>query len=339
MHILVVDYLSPKEHTNFDLIHIKSLLELGHDLHLVGREGQFPRVAAYNEVQITQIPEEFYGVRSFHSLTDRIQGIRILRWVKRNIPLDDYDQIVFLSYDILSIFCFKTSVKVFLVNHNNVDQFDSKIKLYLTRNLPDHYIHIALNEYMEAKLKECLLGKKVQYVPHGYLEPSGIATRPSTVKEDSLFVFCPVNRNYDAELINELVNSSLLNDYLRENNITVYVKSQLISVPTEYVHVIGMLTDEEYNYMLTNAMAVLLPYGEEFRYRCSGILFECVARNTPIIATEREALKIYHEKINIHFFKDSESLIGALKKIIDSEKKTFNTVFFQPTKYWVKVLL
>lgn len=129
MKILIIDYLSPSGHKNFDSIHIKSLLDIGHSLHLVGRRGQYPRFVGSEGVQITQIPEKYYCVCSLPSFTERFQGIRILCWIKKYIPLDNYNQIIFLSYDILSLFCFKTSVKVFLVDHNNVDQFDSKVKL------------------------------------------------------------------------------------------------------------------------------------------------------------------------------------------------------------------
>lgn len=338
MRILYIDYMSPSGHEVFNTIQLKSLISIGCKIHLVVY-GQFlsGRLEDKN-ISITRIPD-LYSTKNKSSILIRINDFKRLLWIKKNVINNNYDYVIFSSYDILSLYYFKFNIpNIFLINHNNVDQFDSRVKLYLTRHLPNHYIHIALNEYMESKLKESLPGKSVQYVPHGFLETTEKQLRPSFVKENCKFVFCPVNRNYDAELVKELLYSHTLNEYLKENEITIYVKSQLLSVPSDNIQVVGMLSDEEYNYMLTKAIAVLLPYGEEFRYRCSGILFECVARNTPIIATEREALKIYQDKINIHFFKNSKSFVDVLSEVSKSEKKTYNTELLQPTEYWKKVL-
>lgn len=338
MHILVIDYISPIEHINFDLIHIQSLLDLGHRLHLVGRKGQFLDFNSYKEVQITDIPDRFYIKRPVHSLSARVQGLLSLWWIKSHIGFGNYDLIIFLSYDILSFFTFRTSVPVYLINHNNVDQLDNRIKLYLTKTLKPNYSHIALNEYMENKMKELLPKKNILFVPHGFLKPADRMSRPSFLKDDGGFVFCPVNRNYDAKLVSELINSPVVNNYIRDNRMTIFFKSQLIKEEKENILPIGMLTDEEYDYMLTNAMAVLLPYGEDFKYRCSGILFECVARNTPILATEREALKVYMNKIGIHFFSDANSFIDVLAAVHSSDKKCYDTEAFRPKKYWKQIL-
>lgn len=338
MNILYVDYMSPAGHEVFNTIQLNNLQSIGCKIHLVVYGNYLSKQQEEKSIKITRIPDR-YRTKNKSSLSIRINDFKRLLWIKRNINVCRYDYVVFSSYDILSLYFL--SIKrsnIFIINHNNVDQLDSKIKLYLTRHLPAQYVHIALNEYMETKLKELLPGKIVRHVPHGFLEPSKKTIKPLFVEEGSKFVFCPVNRNFDEELVYELIHSSLLNDFLRENEITIYVKSQLSKESKGNIQVIGMLTDEEYNYMLTNAMAVLLPYGEEFRYRCSGILFECVARNTPIIATEREALKIYQDKINIHFFKNSKSFVEVLRKTSKTETVSYNTNLFQPAKYWKQVL-
>ena len=339
MNILVIDYLSPPGHANFDQIHIQSLLDLGHKLCLVGRRGQFPAFNASSVVNKVQIPEKYYKCHFKKSISERILGILCLLWIKRHIKLREYEKIVFLTYDILSIPFFRADVPVYLVNHNNVDQFESSIKLKITKHLPSNYAHVALNEYMADELRKFLSGKTVFMVPHGYLPPTGEEVRPSFVQDGECFIFCPVNRNFNDVLIKEILKSEMVDRYLKKRDIILYVKSQLLSQNKGNIKVLPYLNTDEYNYMLSHSKAVILPYGDDFRYRCSGILFECVPRKIPILATEREALLIYKNRIDIRFFRDSTSLIFALNDIRPDENKYYDIEQFQPAKYWGKILV
>lgn len=329
--------MSPLGHEVFNFIQLDALLAIGCNIHAVVFGNYLNCYKNINKVEITQIPSKYIKTNKspFHS---RINDIKRLIWIKRNIILNHYDYIIFSSYDILSLCFFRFKHKILLINHNNVDQFNSKIKLYLTKKLPLNYEHIVLNEYMGSNLIDFLSNKVVKYIPHGFLEPSFKMRRPEIVIEGEKFIFCPVNRNYDKFLIENLIHSNIFNNYLEQNNITLLVKKQLIEYPKRNIKIVGILDDEEYNYMLSNALAVLLPYGEDFKYRCSGILFECVARNTPIIATPREALKIYENNIRIVFFEDDKSLIMSIKELQKQITAVYDKEKFQPIEYWKNVL-
>lgn len=341
MKLLLIDYISPQGHIIFDHIHIQALLSAGYDLHLVGRKGQFADFVNKGLVTITEIPEKYYRYyKRFYSLMERIKGVLSLFWIKKNLNLRNFDGIVFLSYDILSLYFFRTSVAVYLINHNNVDQFNSRIKLSMTRDLPSNFIQIALNDYMEDELKRLLPKRKVCFVPHGFLEPTNAGLRPKFINDGDRFIFCPVNRNYDSAIINDIIQSATFKEYLNQNRIQLYIKSQLCQAPEGNIRLLPYLSEAEYNYMLSNAVGVILPYGGDFRYRCSGILFECVARNTPILATERKALKIYKDEIDIHYFDSVHSLLDAIDVIKSAEKKcnNYNIDKFQPLPYWKGIL-
>ena len=252
MRILIIDYLSPTGHVNFDQIHINSILNLGHKVHLVGRKGQFPAFEKKEDVTITNIPDFFYKSYSFPVLTERVLGVLCLIWIRYlySHSQGGYDSVVFLSYDILTLPMFRISIPVYLINHNNVDQLDNIIKLYLTRHIPSNYCHVALNEYMYDRLKSLLPSYCIYYVPHGCLEPTN-DRKPSFVEEDDKFIFCPVNRNYNASLMRAVMNSVEFNRFLEINNIVFFVKHQLQSDSTGNIKVISILDDEEYNYLLS----------------------------------------------------------------------------------------
>ena len=341
MNILVIDYLSPEGHKNFDQIHIKALLELGHNLHLVGKQNQFIAFENRGGIKITSFPKGVFNPLPFKPLSERVLGVIRLIWLFCHIEVKKYDAIILLSYDILSLFPFKLKKKLFLVNHNNVSQiYDSRFKLFLTKHLPSYYVHIALSETMKNGLKALLPQKIVVYVPHGYAEKIAKEERPAFINEGKRFIFCPVNSNYDKELLSMVLNSGKVSGFLREENIELYVKKnvELRNESDSIYRITSYLSLEEYNYMLKKAMAVILPYGKQFKYRCSGIFFECIANGTPIMATNIPDIKAYSDNARIAFFGDDKSFVEALSNLNEIAQKVVNRGLYQPKSYWKSVL-
>lgn len=339
MKLLLLDYISYSGHRNFNEIHIKALHDSGHFLTLLGRKGQFDNISIKNNVQVKEMPSCFYGDYPITPISFRIAGIASLLWVKTHIKLKEYDAIIILTYDILSLFVFRTSVPVFLINHNNVPQLWSKIKLSLTRGLPFNYIHIALNKDMESHLRKLLPSKQVFHVPHGICPPSADMEKPSFIRENERFLFCPVNRNYDTAIVEEIFGDMQLNTYLKENGIKLYVKEKLKENCNDVIKCVPQNIDnKQYNFMLQHAIAVILPYGKGFKYRCSGIFFECVSQNTPIITTKLKSMAEYEEDIEMKMFTTVRELIDAIKYYQYYKPKEICLTKFEPKKYWDKAI-
>ena len=340
MKILLLDYISYPGHRTFNKIHIDALKSLGHELHLLGRKGQFDNIASAGIADIGIIPESLFRQWPLPAVTFRLQGIAALLWVKRNIKLNNYDIIVVLTYDILSFFVFRTPKDVILINHNNVPQLWSKVKLACTRKLPKNYIHVALNQEMEQRLKELLPERKVYHIPHGICPPTKDILRPNFIKEGSRFVFCPVNRNYDAFFVKRIFEDKELLAFLGQRGYKLYVKENLgIDGTLKNIESItSNLGYAENNYKIQNAMAVLLPYGTQFKYRCSGIFFECVARQTPVICTNLDAMKIFEKDVDMRMFSDTKELIDAIGYYAEHKVRVTDLLVFNPKEYWNGVL-
>lgn len=339
MKLLVVDYLSIAGHRTFNRIHIEALRKIGVNLHLVGREGHFSNVEGLSDVEISVIPERFYRRRPIVQLTARLSDISCLRWIKRHFSFEHYDAVLFLTYDILSFFSFRTRQKVLLFDHNNVGQLDQRVKLILTRMLPHNFIHLALNDDMEQRLKELLPNRIVYKIPHGVASPSPILTRPSFMNEEQKFVLCPINANYDSQFLKAILTNARLRSYLTLHNLKLYVKKCIGVTSSDCILPIeNRLEMSEYNYMIEKALAIMIPYSETFKYRCSGIFFECVARNKPVIATPIKAFTEYLDCTNIHLFHDLDTLIQSIEQIRTNQyiPKCHST--FNPEKYWTLVL-
>ena len=162
--ILAIDYLTSKGHRNFNKIHIDSLVELGNSVHLVGREEAFSLVKKSSHLKKTILPRWASLNYPFRAFTERLKGIFCMLWLHKNFNFNNYDYVLFLSYDILSLFVLRSKYKFLLINHNNVSQLDNKIKLFLTRTLPSNYLHIALSHDMKMRLEDLLSKNKIYFI-------------------------------------------------------------------------------------------------------------------------------------------------------------------------------
>ncbi len=340
MKLLLLDYISYPGHQNFNKIHIEALLKSGHELDLLGRKEQFNNIEQHSRIKISEIPDCFFKQYPFPAISFRIKGIITLRWVKRHVHWEDYDAVIVLTYDILSLFSFYIKQPTYLINHNNVQQLWSRVKLYFTRNLPHNYIHIALNIDMENRLKELLPHRYVYHVPHGICSPSSNVVRPHFFKSDSIFLFCPINRNFDSSFVTSVFESDELIDYLSKKNLPLYVKVSLgIRCNHPLIRLVPSdINAKEYNYMVQQAAVVILPYNNDFKYRCSGIFFECVASNTPIVTTKLDSMAIYKQDVNMKMFSNAVELINAIDFYLNNNRSSNNLNAFNPKLYWDIVL-
>lgn len=336
MKILVIDYLSYKEHRNFNRIHIDVLIQLGHSLCLVGKKGQFDEYRNDKSViSIETVPNDADG---------RLNEIANLLWIKKNYNVSEFDLMVILTYDILSFFVYRISRPTILINHNNVSQLDNGIKgntkLLLTKTLPKNYIHVCLNEEMQQQLVSLLPNRKIFHIPHGLISTSKQLKCPDFVREGERYLFCPINRNFDVGFVKDILFSMSFINALKSMNMTLYIKEKLApNIQSDHiVKVSDTLTIEEYNYMIANAYAVLLPYGKNFRYRCSGIFFECVAQNIAILATDISAMRIYKDKCKMLLFNNDTTLTRDIYDLKEISVPEFERDLFNPYQYWQNIL-
>lgn len=339
LNILILDYLSYKGHRFFNRIHIQALLSLGYNLTLVGKEGQFDEYVGKIKTIVIPSPKPKLAITNYYIFRD----IASLNWIKSNIEFDKYDRIIIPTYDILSFSFFRIHQKTFVVNHNNISLFAEskigKIRLWLTKQLPTNYTHICLNTLMKDELQKLLPSKTVVQVPHGLCKASSILKKPEFIANDESFIFCPVNRNFDKDKLETILNSKVLHTKLKELKLRFYIKDVIpYNGNCEMIVKVGsLLSREEYNYMLQNSKAVVLPYGKQFGYRCSGILFESISNDTHVIASNIKAMRVYAGKASISFFDNIEDFCSCLDECINI--KVYNTLdFFDPSIRWKEIL-
>ena len=339
LKLLLVDYLSPNGHENFNAIHINALLKLGHSITAIGKKGQFDGVNNNPNFSTMYLPSWCNRpIKILPNIFCRIQAIFTLIYIMNKYK-QKYDYSILLCYDILSCFFYRPKTKVVLINHNNVSQFSSKIKLWMTLHLPANYIHVTLNQEMKKRMEELNPYKKCCYVPHGVVQVSTDCKKPLYVGKDEQYLFCPVNRNIDVKLMANIISSEYVDDYLKSNKIKLFIKkfSDIIRASENIFVIDSFLEKAEYDYLIKNALAVILPYSTSFQYRCSGIMFESIAYQTPIIASDIPDLTCFDNDCNISFFSDENSFVEAVN-ISFKMNNIIELEIFNPMPYWKDIL-
>lgn len=339
MRILFIDNISYKAHKYFNQLHIETLLELGHTLHIIGRKGHFDNIEDDERIERSDVPEFFYNKHPESPLSIRLRWIACLLWLRFKFRPSKYDAVLVMTYDPMAIWVYRTKKTVMLVTHDG-HYLDNKVKLFALRSTPKHYIHICINKGMERHLKELLPDREVCYVPHGLYRPSFNFKVPSYVKEGERFLFCPINMKYEKYFVQMLMEDKTLHSYLEQNNIVFYVKQQLLGRNSTSPMIIPIDNDipkPEYDYFMQNAFAVIIPYDKEYKYRSSGIMLECVIRDTPVLTTKLEAMAEFNGKINLRMFENVNELIEGLEYFKNTPLITVDKKIYHPLPYWKNV--
>ena len=237
MNLLVIDYMPSKGHRVFNKIHIDVIARLGivDEVILMSVGGFFDYIEGA-KIRHKSIPSwmfaSFKNAMVAHFLV-RLFDILKLAYIKYFLIKEgrSIDGIVFLDYDIMSMFTFKTKKNVYLINHFNIDGLDNGIKRFLTSHLKANYIHVNFNNYIDDRLKALIPSCSSYVIPHGiyynYLRRD--KRDISSITNGGRFIFCPIASSCDSKLLNDLFSNRDVLNYIREKNFCVLLKGNAVT--------------------------------------------------------------------------------------------------------------
>lgn len=344
MKVLIVDYIAGYGHRSFNRIHINAIKSCGVDIQLISKKGFFDYLND-NSLKQSLIPSVFFrsfkaGVfaQIFARLFD-ILKLLVVKWVSLK---SNSDFIIFLDYDILSFFTFRTNTPVALVNHFNVDDLDNKFKLNLTKKLPPHYAFVDLNTFIDNHFKQLIPGVKSVVIPHGLdhfvsNEDKSLLT-PFDLEK---YVFCPVSSSFNKRLLEDIFTSKKLESYLHERRMKICMKGNAVDVCKidRIIQLPSYVDDVLYNTLLSNAFAVFLPYDDSFKYRVSGVLHECYAKNIPVICSRTESFEQYEQYMAYDsLIHNVDDFIHTLESLNSCNVYYINLDTLSPVNAWKTLL-
>ena len=344
MNVLLIDYRSPQGHEPYLRIQIKSLLEQGFNVKCVLKEGYGNIEEISEDLSLFYIPSALYI--DGKGLKKRLSYIIILRYIKKRIDERKWDAIILTSYEVLSLSLYRPFNKVMIINHNNINDVENNfIKRTCFKLLPKNYKHIVFNSYIADKVEEMTNIRPI-IIPHGLPKVKFNVSESILEKlhcKRKTFLFSPSKNSTEASLLEQFCNSVQFNNYLEEKGLTLIVRRK-IKVEDRFIknyHVIERyLSDDEYYTLMTNSLACIICYGDSFKYRVSGTLFECMSLNIPALVSTNESLVVYqkHARYNM-FFSSVSDIILELNKLVSLDL-FYNSLgdIKYPGIFWKKLL-
>lgn len=344
MNILVIDYRSPQGHEPFLRIHVKVLLKQGFNVKCVLKERYGDIEEISKNLPLFYIPSNLYV--DGKGLKKRLSYIKILRFIKKRVDESKWDAIIFTSYEVVSLSLYRPFKKIMIVNHNNIsDVKDGLIKRLCFYLLPKNYRHIVFNSYIADEV-EIMTGVRPVIIPHG-LPDIRFNVSESILEElhcsKKSFLFSPSKSSTEISLLERICNSAQFNNYLSGNGITLIVRRK-INIDecylSNYRFIERFLSNDEYYTLMTNSLACVICYGDNFEYRVSGTLFECMSLNIPALVSDNESLGVYQKHANYNmFFCSVSDLVAELSKLHSFGSYYNNLDEIQnPGKFWKEML-
>ena len=345
MNVLLIDYRSPQGHEPYLRIQIENLLEQGFNVKCILKEGYGNIEEISQDLSLFYIPSALYI--NGKGLKKRLSYIKILHYIKKRIDECKWDAIILTSYEVLSLSLYRPFKKIMIVNHNNINDVENNlIKRTFFKLLPKNYKHIVFNGYIADKVEKMTNIRPI-IIPHGLPKVKFNVSR--SILEEVLckrksFLFSPSKNSTEASLLEEFCNSVQFNNYLAENGLTMIIRRK-IKVENRFLnnyHVIDRyLSNDEYYTLMTNSLACIICYGDSFKYRVSGTLFECMTLNIPALVSTNEALEVYqkHARYNM-FFNSVSDIILELNKFVSMDLYyTCLGEIKSPGIFWKKLLV
>lgn len=305
MKILYLDLLSPMGHKGLNKIFVKLLRKFA-SIDVSWKEGYIEDISALDSIRnFYPIPEIYYNFSS--KIEYRTKNYSKIKWIFRNIDISSYDLIFISSYETISFsLAWPRNIesRVLILNHNNLDELDNPFKRTFFKRIPKYIEHIVFEEYMKEYMIENIGVLNKVWVVHHPIDFDKIkdfqrlsnSRIPKFNFSDNILIFAPSTSN-DENFISKLINLQREQRFLSSTRFKLLVKSKQSEYQDDFLIVVKKyFTYEEYLLYLNGAFLILLPYPKSFKYRISGVLFDCFAFQKRFISSSVPIFEYYINK-------------------------------------------
>jgi hypothetical protein len=291
-----------------------------------------------------------------NKLTSRISYISQLLFIKNKVKFSFFDVIILASYEPVSLFFANITDPMLIINHNTISGLDnSKIKEFFTQRISKRNTHVVFDDDMRQRLIQLRI-TKIEIIPHGYNKPFAIKDynvhldlfSEKDIKKfaKSFIVFIPSSGSVDNNFVSQILQNKKFNEFLIDKNILFFIKGKYTinkDLNKNIILIERRLTDFEYKCLFTISAVILLPYGNNFKYRTSGVLFECFSNNKPCLLSKIKSMLYYSKYFEYNpFFETISDLESRILHISHNQKNggfTYKCLDeLNPTNNWSKIL-
>lgn len=327
IRVLYVDPICPAGHVTLNRVYIERLVDAGFAVDVVLKEGYAEQIGIPTGVGRHPASAEYFG-EHHGRIRSRWNQLRLLRMLRRTLPLDKYDLVFFSSYEEVSFYLAAFPGHPILVNHANVAALDQPIKRWFIKRIARRATFVVFHEFIRDRLREDGI-LRVRVHPLGLTRPYVVAEStkkaalaaidPRLVSDRwAQMVFVPTGAKYGSPFVGELLRKEEVLQYLEERRILLVVKDRALRSPSENVLVLAeQVPSDWYQALFCAATCVLICYPRTFTYRVSALLFECFSNGKACLVSDIEAFRAFEVHFRYSpFFSDPADLMRRLDDLL-----------------------
>lgn len=326
--ILFIDPLLQHGHVGFNQIYIQALEKENVEINFVLVKGYDQKLETPNKNIVYSLPLFLFKL-NLGGIVNRIFYLIGLVLIRVNVNIKSYDKVIFSSFEEIS-FYFSGIRNVTVINHINAHKTNSKIKLFFLKKVLKRNTCIVFDkttkEYLDQKGNFNIVVK-----PHGFLKPEAPFNKKifnlDTRLEETNFkhiIFSPSSNSSDDIFLKELIKCSEIIDFLKKNNILLILKGDFQSGEKNILILKKHISNQTYKQLFQKSTIILIAYPESFKYRVSGVLFECFSYNKPCLVKKNDMLLEYINHFCFEpYFDSSRGFIKTTNKILSLQDSEF----------------
>lgn len=316
MKILLIDQLAVQQHIKYIQVWIKLLEELNFEFDIITKKNILDNLKIKNKNKLN-LDNYSRSINSSNFFIRKIKLFRLLINISRKINFKEYDYIIFLSFDNITMFLsfWLKGTKFLLILHNNLRHIDNCIIKFLFNKLGKRNTLITLDDYIYDGLKKRKIDSK--RILHPLLEIKDEVTRLKL--NDEIIIFSPSITSIDEKLIKNIIENKVIQEILVKKNIKLILRTKLKSPKLKNIILLNDSYLKDYDKIFLKAKIIFLPYSKDFKLRISGVLLESLYLGKGIILPRYNDLS-YFLKFNvgtstIKGFEKIDDLINILENI------------------------
>lgn len=337
--MLYIDQLCLSGHINFNNIYIKALYDHKIKIDFAFKFGYEDDLDLSTDSIVFPVPEKYFK-ETQSKILHRFNLYLILKYIKNNINLDNYDFILFSSFEEISLFFGQFKRSVILIHHNNLQSLDNKIRRYFYKTIINKNINIVFHQNIKNVFKS--MGVKTTHVvKHGFhnkldksLYKYGSFLNEIKLSNFKNVVFAPSSTSGNRLFFLELLKDSIFQKFLYDNNILFIIKGDYLINNLNNIKVLkSFLLKGEYEYLLLNSDIIIINYPKSFKYRTSGVFWECVANDKLCLLSKIDAFADYRSFMKYEpFFNTKEEFMLKIIEILNLDESIINSPFTDKNK-------
>ncbi len=341
--ILFVDLNCSFGHNNINKIYIDKLEKAGYNVELAMTKSYFENLQLFDKKLYIELPEKYFYYNS--KLMFRINQYLLLILIKNKCKNVSFEFVFFSFFEETSFYFSRFSEKSYLMVHGNAENLFNKFKYYFLSKISRRTVINFL--VFSDDLKRLFNSKNIYNVivsQHGCPKPlinsvivknqfKNFLRSINCIHNDDKFLFIPNANKFGNNFIYKLLLNIQFLDYINLNKINIIIKHQKIDVNSDRIYFIpNSINNNIYNSILLNSYVILLNYPDSFQYRVSGIFFECIANDKPMILSNITSFNSFNEVFNYNpYYNSIDEICVALNQLLMCENNFYkNKAILEP---------